>query len=419
MLMKKSNVNFKRTTRVVLIVLVGVACFALLPITQAVSPPPDGGYPGGNTAEGKNALLSLTTGGFNTAIGFFSLRSNATNGFNTAIGAGALFANTADQNTATGAAALFSNTSGESNTAAGAFALFSNDIGSSNTATGETALFENTSGFGNTAIGAEALKNNTNTNFNTAIGVDALVLNTGRENTAVGVVALAGNTTGNLNTALGDTAGSSLTTGSSNICIGAGVTGVEGESNTIRIGDNLPETGGDSACYIGGIAGQTVDPMGAGQVYIDNAGKLGVILSSRRFKHDISPMDASSGAILKLNPVAFYYKSDTKNTPCYGLIAEEVAEVNPDLVVRDKEGKPYTVRYDAVNAMLLNEFLKEHNRVKAQQARIAQLETAFSQQEKNFTEQKKQIQALVSGLHRVTPELELRTPALQTALHNQ
>lgn len=352
-------------------------------MARGVIPPPDGGYPGGNTAEGHNALFGLTTGGYNTSVGFFSLRSNTTNSFNTALGAATLFDNTADENTAVGAAALLSNTIGGNNTATGAFALQSNTTGFNNTATGARALALNTAGFFNVAIGVATLFDNT----------------TGQDNTGVGHEALEVNRTGNGNTALGSAAGSAITTGNNDICIGAGVNGIADENNAIHIGDNLPTGAGQSACYIGGVAGQSVDPTGAGQVYVDNSGKIGVFLSSQRFKRDIRPMEKASEAILALKPVSFHYKTDATKTPCFGLIAEEVAKVDPDLVLRDKEGKPFTVRYDQVNVMLLNEFLKAHSRMQEQQATIAHLE--------------KQIGILNEGLQRVNAEIELRKDKLQ------
>jgi hypothetical protein len=324
-----------------------LACFAISPMAQAVVPAPDGGYPGGNTAEGQAALLSLTTGGFNTAVGYFSLRSNTTNSFNTAIGAGTLLANTADQNTATGAGALLSNTTGGGNTANGAFALFGNMTGVDNTAVGHSALRSNTggafpSGSQNTAIGSIALINNT----------------TGAVNTAVGTSALHLNTTGGSNTALGWAAGENQTTGSNNVYVGAGMFGVAGENN---------------ACYIASIFGQT--STNGVPVLINSSNKLGTSTSSKRFKEEIKPMDKASETLFALRPVTFRYKKniDPAGAPQLGLVAEDVEKVNPDLVVRDKEGKPYSVRYDQVNAMLLNEFLKEHRKVQQQETTITQL----------------------------------------------
>ena len=341
--------QLKKTSSLLTVAL--LLAFGLMPCAKAVVPAPDGGYPGGNTAEGQAALLSRTTGGFNTAVGFLSLRNDTTGGFNTAIGAGSLLANSADQNTATGAGALLSNTTGGQNTANGTLALFFNTIGFNNTANGQAALLDNTTGSENTATGAGALLPNT----------------TGNSNTANGFEALFSNTTGGSNTALGSQAGSNATTGNNNVYIGAGMTGVAGESN---------------ACYIASIFGQ-VSSQGTA-VLVNSDGKLGMTTSARRFKDDIKPMDNGSEAILALKPVTFHYKADAKGTPQFGLIAEDVAVVNPDLVVRDKDGKPYSVRYDAVNAMLLNEFLKEHRKVEEHQATIAELKSSVAQQQKDF-----------------------------------
>ena len=376
------------------------------PNTFGVSPAPDGGYPGGNTAEGASALFGLTTGGYNTGIGYLSLTSNATGSFNTAIGAGTLLANTGDNNTAAGAGALFSNATGVGNTADGTFALFSHSDGNSNTAIGYQALFFHTGGSDNTATGAAALYSNTGADNNVAFGVQALF-----------------NTTGADNIAVGHRAGYNLTTGMFNIDIGN--LGVADESNTIRIGDE-----GHGATYIGGIAGQTVG-SGGSTCYVDNAGKLGVFLSARRFKTDIADMAAASEAILALHPVTFHYKPDLDKTgiPQFGLVAEEVAKVNPDLVTHDAKGDISTVRYEAVNVMLLNEFLKEHSTVEEQHVRItelnsrvAKLEAFAAQQQKSFqlklAEQDKQIEALTSGLEKVSAQLEASKPAPQTVLNN-
>jgi hypothetical protein len=416
----------KTRNNIITTILLALGVLALSPIAQAVSPAPDGGYPGGNTAEGQSALLSLTSGLYNTAIGFDSLLSNGAANFNTGVGAGALLSNTADSNTAVGAGALLSNSTGEDNTANGAFALFNNTIGSDNTAVGAAALLNNTEGDGNTANGSGALENNTigientatgdhalwfntgsgntangagalvsNTigNFNTAAGFSALSANmTGDGNTAIGRSALA-ITTGNGNTALGANAGSALTAGNFNIDIGVDVIGVAGESNTIRIGANLDDTQGASACHIGGIYNQLGDPATMTAVGIDATGKLATVLSSRRFKHDIKPMDKASEAILALKPVTFHYKSDAKNTPCFGLIAEEVAEVNPNLVVRDENGKVNNVRYEQVNAMLLNEFLKEHRKVEKLEAALEAVNARVKEQDSKIQKVSAQVEA--------------------------
>jgi len=401
-----------KTTILPLLIAGVLACFAISPMAQAVVPAPDGGYRGGNTAEGQDALFRLTTGGFNTAVGFLSLRSNTIGQFNTATGAGALLANTADQNTATGAGALLSNTTGSQNTANGAFALFSNTEGNFNTATGDGALFSNTTGYGNTATGtaalngpgdgnsentangAFALSSNTTGSFNTATGYQALFNNAGDSNTAIGRAALASNTTGTGNTALGFGAGDNVTTASNVICIGTSISGAN-VSNT---------------CFIGNIRGVTTANNDAIPVVIDSAGQLGTRSSSRRFKNEIKPMDKASEDILALKPVTFHYKSDHKGAPQFGLIAEEVAEINPDLVVRDENGEIYTVRYDAVNAMLLNEFLKEHRTVQEQKTTIAQLEKGMKTVIARLEEQASQIQ-------KVSARIEVSKAIGQTALN--
>ena len=379
---------------------------ALSPLLQAVVPAPDGGYPRGNTAEGQNALLSLTTGTYNTALGFFSLGSNTTGNFNTATGAGTLLLNTADRNTAAGAAALLSNTTGFANTANGAFALFSNVDGLANTATGAAALRNNTAGIDNTANGAGALQNNTVGVANTANGASALFSNTtGYNNTADGASALRNNTTGGTNIALGISAGSNLTTGNSNIDIGN--VGVAGESATIRIG----AIGTQTRTFITGIRGVTTANGNAIPVLIDSAGQLGTASSSRRFKKEIEPMDKASQVILALKPVTFHYKSDARRTPQFGLIAEEVAAVDPNLVVRDENGEIYTVRYDAVNAMLLNEFLKEHKAFVEEQDKVDKLRATTANLAATVREQAAQIQ-------KVSAQLEMSKFPPQTVVNN-
>ena len=426
-----------------------VACFALLPNARALLPPPvpDGGYLNGNTAEGQNALFSLTTGVDNTAVGFVSLRNNTTGGYNTATGAGALFKNiTGSQNTANGAFALVNNSSGNNNTANGMLALQANTIGNDNTANGWQALASNISGIQNTATGAEALQHNTTGNSNTANGVGALKANTtsfgntasgfvalfanttggsntangagalqsntnGGGNVASGFQALMNNTTGGFNTALGYQAGLNLTTGSHNVYIGQNAVGIAGENNRIRISENLPTDPAQSACYIGGIHGQ--DPgFPSNPVYIGFDGKLGINASSKRFKEHIRPMDQASEAILALKPVTFHYKSDKTNTPQFGLVAEDVAEVNPDLVVRDKDDQIYSVRYDAVNAMLLNEFLKEHRRVK-------ELEATVALQQKGMEVLTAQFKQHTAQIQKVSAQLKLSKSSPQTVLNNQ
>jgi hypothetical protein len=514
-----------------------LACFSVLPKAQAVSPPPDGGYPNLNTAEGINALLSLTTGVGNTAVGWSSLKSDTDGSFNTAVGAGTLVLNVGDQstgegvqNTAVGAAALLLNTTGSFNTAFGDITLINNTTGHRNTALGSRALTSNTTGFHNTGLGRSALlfnttgsnnvgigvdaiqdntaginnvavgnfallsvlgNNNTGTGFaalggnaevdgtgenNTANGANALGSNTnGSENTAVGASALASNTeaphntavgfqasfnnttgnnntafgwhallsnstepnntaiggdalpfaTGGANTALGARAGYNLTDGGYNIDIGSDVVGVAGEDATIRIGLQ----GVQAATFIAGISGT---PVTGDAVVVDANGQLGTAMSSSRFKTQIKPMDDSSKAILALKPVTFRYKHeiDPKGIPQFGLVAEEVEKVNPDLVSRDRDGKPYTVRYEAVNAMLLNEFLKEHRRVQELKSTVAKQEATISQQKSDFqaiaTQQQKEIEGLTTSLkeqasqiQKVSAQLELQKQPAQTVVHNQ
>jgi len=339
--------------KVIPVFLIALTWFELSPKAQAVVPAPDGGYPGGNTAEGQAALLSLTTGPYNTAIGYLSLTSETTGGFNTAIGAGTLLANTGDQNTATGAGALLSHTAGGGNTANGAFALFSNTTGQNNTANGVQALYNNT---------------------------------------------------GNSSTALGFGAGFGVTTANNVICIGT-------QGSNVSL-----------SCFIGHIRGITTANADAIPVLIDSRGQLGTLSSSRRFKKEIKPMDKASEAILALKPVTFHYKSDHTNTPQFGLIAEDVAAVNPDLVVGDN-GEIYTVRYEAVNAMLLNEFLKEHRTVQNLKSTVAKQGATITQQQTSFqsklAEQERQIEALTAGLQKVSAQLELNKPAPQTVLNNR
>jgi len=361
-----------------------------------------------NTATGENALLSNVTGNSNTATGNHAMVSNTIGGGNTANGDSALYYNTdGSANTATGLAALESNTSGYGNTADGFFALGSSTTGNDNVANGYFALFSNTTGDGNTASGVQALFFNTNGNGNTASGGLALYLNTtGDNNTALGHNALSSNTTGSFNIALGAEAGGNLTTGSSNIDIAN--RGVAGEANTIRIGTREKHTN----TFIAGINGATV-PTGVA-VIVDAHGHLGTTTSSARFKEAINPMDNASEAILALKPVTFRYKHelDPAGTPQFGLVAEEVAKVNPALVARDAEGKAYTVRYDAVNAMLLNEFLKEHRKNEGQEITTTELRSTVARQQK-------QIDALTAGLQKVSAQFELSKSAPQTVLNNQ
>jgi hypothetical protein len=294
---------------------------------------------------------------------------------------------TGSENTATGWQALFNN-DGFGNTANGAFTLHSNTTGEFNTANGYLALYSNTTGYGNTANGLEALINNTTGNGNTANGLDALV----------------NNTTGSDNVALGTSAGGALTTGDLNIDIAN--EGVAGESNTIRIGTR----GDQTRTFIAGISGA---PVAGAAVKVNANGQLGVPPSSERFKAEIKPMDKASEAILALKPVTFRYKKevDPNGTAQFGLVAEQVAKVNPALVDRDGKGEIYTVRYEAVNAMLLNEFLKEHRTVQELEATVAQQQKEIQVLTASLKEQASQIQ-------KVSAQLEVSKPAPQMVINN-
>jgi Chaperone of endosialidase len=403
----------------VVLIAIGLACFALTPTARAVDPPPDGGYPNGNTAEGTDALFSLENGFDNTAIGFNALFNLTSGSANTATGAGALYNSTTgvnntangagalgnttngSGNTANGTSALVSNTTGSGNTANGYQALALSTTGSSNTPNGWNALLSNTTGSSNTASGTNSLKSNTTAFNNTANGQASLANNTtGGSNTAAGYHALLHNTTGSSNIALGSTAGMNLTTGNNNIDIGNG--GIAGDANMIRIG----KQGTQAGTFVAGIRGVTV-ASGVG-VVVGSNGQLGTVTSSARFKEAIKPMDKASEAILALKPVTFHYKHelDPDGIPQFGLVAEQVEKVNPDLVVRGEDGEVMTVRYEAVNAMLLNEFLKQHRNVAEQQSTIAELKTMVAQQQK-------QIEALTATVQKVSDQVALSNPAPQ------
>ncbi|HEX3231964.1 MAG TPA: tail fiber domain-containing protein [Pyrinomonadaceae bacterium] len=274
-----------------------------------------------------------------------------------------------DENTVLGEDALLSLSTGTENVALGYHALQGTTTGLNNTATGHSSLSANTVGFNNTANGWHSLQ-----------------ITTGNQNTGVGCDALVNNTTGSNNIAVGFRAGVNLTNGSNNIDIGSN--GVVGESNTIRIGN----TGAQSAAFVAGIRGVAI--AAAQPVGVNTAGQLGVRASSARFKEAISSMDKASEAILALHPVSFRYQKslDPKGVPQFGLVAEEVAKVNPDLVVPDEEGKPFSVRYEEVSVMLLNEFLKEHRKVETQDKKVQQLETTVARLEAALKQQAAQIQ---------------------------
>jgi trimeric autotransporter adhesin len=393
----KSKIQLKTTIGLFTLVALSLLGFALLPKAEAVVPAPDGGYPNFTTAEGTNALKNLTTGAANTGIGWYSLFSDLTTSFNTGVGAATLVFNTGgESNTAVGTAALFFNELGSSNTAVGVSALQSNTEGGINTATGFQALFRNTTGTFNTANGGNTLVFNTTGVNNTATGYGALEFNseggnntaagifalqdntTGGGNTAVGTAALASNTTGADSTAVGNEAGSSITA-SGNVCIGAGVSGEAGAINTtwIRNVNTLAQN------FSAGVNDYVTVRL--------SDGRLGhtAVVSSRRYKEDIKPLDKTSEALYALKPVSFRLKKEYDETRAlsFGLIAEEVEKVDPALVYRNSKGQAESVRYEMVNAMVLNEFLKEHRNGEQQDRQI-------KEQGARIAEQQKQIQAL-------------------------
>ncbi len=365
---------------------------AFLPGVQAVVPVPDGCYPNFTTAEGCNALKSLTTGAVNTGVGWYSLFSNSTGNFNTGVGGATLVSNTGDENTAVGAGALLSNTTGTLNTAVGAFALFTNADGSDNNAVGNRALFTNVNGTFNNAHGRSALSANDGSE-NNAFGDLSMENNTsGRSNTAIGDDALRNNVDGSFNVAVGDEAGTGLGPSVSN-CIAIGAPG------------DGPFANLDNTCFIGSIYNEPVsDPGSQVPVYVDQFNNVGVVnTSSRRFKHDIQPMDKASETLYRLKPVTFKLNSDWKGMKQYGLIAEEVAEVDPQLVVHGKSGDVTAVHYEQINNMLLNEFLKEHKKVEELQATVAQ-------QQKGMEVLTAQLKEQAAQIEKVSAQREMSKP---------
>ena len=380
----------------------------------------------GSTAIGYQALRNSTATGDNangnTATGYQALFSDTTGDGNTADGVQAYSNTTGILNTASGRFALFANTEGNNNTAIGGSALSLNNTGNSNTAVGRLALFSDTTGNGNTAVGSFAMFNDGNPTIcsgNTAVGAGALYYNTTDNNIGLGVDAMANNASGSNNIGLGVAAGYNLTKGANNIYIGNFGAGAA-ESNTIRIGyvaggtvDGVtvhPHT----ATFVAGVRNAVVS--GGMAVFVNASGQLGINPSSKRFKEDIASMDKKSDAILGVASCqTFHYKKelDPERIPQFGLVAEEVAKVNPDLVARDDKGEIYSVRYEAVNAMLLNEFLKEHSQVE-------QLRTTVTQQQRDFqsaiAQQQKEIGVLNSALKEQAAQMQ--KVSAQVALQN-
>jgi uncharacterized coiled-coil protein SlyX len=442
------------------LILLPLVCFGLAPMAQAVGPDTDGSIPGSNNGEGVGVLVSRTSGiwntgtgfealnhltagqqntatglralnndingGYNTATGVLSLFSNTSGFFNSATGAYSLANNTTGlRNTAHGYAALYRNADGTDNTAAGYGALYHNTTAAFNSAFGEFALYNNLKAWTNSAFGVEALYNNLTGELNNAFGVGALFANTEGEsndafgnlalesnvdgvwNNAFGYQALDSNVSGSFNTAIGDSAGFDVT-GSGNVCIGEGVFG---------------ETGVDDSTYIRNI-NTTAQPIVAGVdgVTVDlTTGKLGHGVSSRRYKEQIKPMDKASEMLFALKPVTYRYKKeiDPKQTLDFGLIAEEVAKVSPELAIRDAKGQVSNVRYNAINAMLLNEFLKEHQQVVEQQATIAELKSTVAQQQKGMDVLTAQLKEQATQIQKVSAQIETSRPVPKVVLNNQ
>jgi hypothetical protein len=374
------------------------------------SPDPTGRPVNSNTADGFRALEN-SDNAFNSAFGWFSLFNNTDAFFSTGLGAGTLFANDGADNTAVGAAAMFFNTTGADNTAVGINALRDNDSGSDNNAVGSFALFSNFDGFFNNAHGHIALTSNVSGGENNAFGDRALRDSTGSFNTAMGDDALL-TATGDDNTAFGNDAGNTITTGFNDICIGSGAgSGIVDGNAIIAIGSAATGIFANfgPTTFIGGINEPTGDPGSTVAVLIDSNNNLGTSASSGRFKHDIKPMEKASEALLALKPVSFKYNYDVKGSTQYGLIAEDVAQVNPHLVLY-RDGEPYTVKYDQINVMLLNEFLKEHKKVEKQQASISQLKSEMQTMVAQLKEQAAQIQ-------KVSARLEVNKPAAKVVVN--
>jgi hypothetical protein len=351
-----------------------LCCFALWPAPKAfgVSPAPDGGYPGGNTAEGTESLFSITTGVWNSAVGFRALYKNATGIRNTAVGYQALYNNNGPlnssglDNVAVGADALFNNTTGETNIAIGSFALYHNTTGSNNIAIGDGAL-RDFMGSGATAIGDSFYSDSNGVEIGARRGCETDISPTASIH--------------GYDIFIGDPAGCPSAPANCN-CYG-----LLGTHSVNIVVDEFV-----GAVFVGGVNNH---PLAGSPVVIDSSGQLGVATSSQRFKTEIKPMDKASEALFALKPVTFRYKKsiDPKGAPQFGLVAEDVEKVNPDLVAREADGKVFTVRYEAVNAMLLNEFLKEHRKVE-------ELEVTAAHQQK-------QIEALTAGLQRVSAQVEM------------
>jgi len=442
------------------LLLLPLVCFGLAPMAQAVGPDTDGSIPGSNNGEGIGVLVSrtggiwntgtgfealnhLTAGNQNTATGFRALNSDVNGGYNTGTGVLSLFSNTSGffnsatgayslannttglRNTANGYTALYRNADGTDNTAAGFAALYHNTTAAFNCAFGEQALFNNLKAWTNNAFGVQALFNNLTGETNNAFGTGALFANTEGEsnnafghlalesnvdgvwNNAFGFNALDSNVSGSFNTAIGDSAGLDID-GDGNVCIGEGVFGESGANDSTYI-RNINTT---AQPIVAGVDGVTVDLT---------TGRLGHGVSSQRYKEQIKPMDKASEMLFSLKPVTYRYKKeiDPKQTLDFGLIAEEVAKVSPELAIRDAKGQVSNVRYNAINAMLLNEFLKEHQQVAEQQATIAELKSTVAQQQKGMDVLTAQLKEQATQIQKVSAQIEMSRPVPKVVLNNQ
>ena len=425
------------------LILLPLVCFGLAPMAQAVGPDTDGAIPGSNNGDGIGVLVSRTTGIWNTGAGFQALNHLTSGNQNTATGLRALNNDTnGGYNTATGVYSLFSNASGFFNVGTGAYSLANNTTGIHNTAHGYAALFRNADGTDNTAAGFAALYHNTTAAFNCAFGVEALYNNlTGETNNAFGTGALFANTEGESNNAFGHLALENNTTGIWNNAFGfqALDSNVSGSSNT-AIGDSagLDITGDGNVCIGEGVLGEaavsdstyirnvgsTAQAIGGTvfDVTVDSTtGKMGFDPSSRRYKEDIKPMDKASEELFALKPVTFRHKKqiDPKQHLDYGLIAEDVAKVNPELAIRNGKGEIESLNYKAINAMMLNEFLKEHQKVAEQQATIAELKSTVAQQQKGMDVLTAQLKEQATQIQKVSAQIEVSRPVPKVVLNNQ
>ena len=384
-----------------------------------------------NTAHGSSALSSNMAGSSNSAVGAYSLQNSTSGSYNNALGHSALWSNTTGSwNVAVGTTALGNNTTGWSNTAFGGDALSANTTGMNNTAMGDVALESNTIGSGNVAVGSAALASRTGASYqlqgantavgysalrytgaewgsgsggdgNTAVGDRAMLYNVdGSFNCAFGLLALSadnGETDSSENTAIGDRAGYGLRTGVGNVYIG--------EHEMARDPNENYHT------YIHNINTTSVSGGFADTVTIDlNTGLLGHLTSSRRHKEDIKAMDDASETLYQLKPVTYRYKKEIDRNQAldYGLIAEEVAKVDPNLALRNGKGEIESVRYNAINVMLLNEFLKEHKAFVEEQEKVKKLEAGLAGLLATVKEQAAQIE-------KVSAELQMRKPRMSVA----